>query len=312
MENYRKMDDLLHISKYGIPRQGDANLIWKKIKEDKELLKWAIKQTKDKFGESDLVNGLTICDTILVDYHSVYNDIYQELINLIYSNEQIARLVLDGASNGGYSFLLMSLWNPNLILTEEQKKFAITEAKYKIGTIHWDREQEKFLGKLDEMGITDDEISILDIDGCKNPVGRKTGSEYMNYMFATLSDTQAHGSGAFDIRYWILRNPNWSLEEKEKLIYDFWSDGEIYDEFLEQWEWGIINDSENYKDMPLPQLDKCELYFYEYSELLKFYGDEETTNRIWQEIEFCKQMHKIRPQQWELDIQAPVKKYNLN
>lgn len=28
---------------------------------------------------------------------------------------------------------------------------------------------------------------------------------------------------------------------------DFWYDDETYDEYLEQWEWGIINDSVNYK-----------------------------------------------------------------
>ena len=44
----------------------------------------------------------------------------------------------------------------------------------------------------------------------------------MNYMFACLSDEQAHGVGEYDIRYYILKNPNWSVEEKQKLIYDFW------------------------------------------------------------------------------------------
>ena len=50
---------------------------------------------------------------------------------------------------------------------------------------------------------------------------------------------------------------------------DFWYDNEAYDETLEQWEWGIVNDNANYKGQPLPQFDKCEMYEYSYEELLK-------------------------------------------
>ncbi len=44
------------------------------------------------------------------------------------------------------------------------------------------------------------------------------------------------GQGYFDIRYHILRNPNWALEEKQRLIMDFWYDDDDYEEALEQWE----------------------------------------------------------------------------
>ena len=60
---------------------------------------------------------------------------------------------------------------------------------------------------------------------------------YMASVFASLSNTQAHGRGDFDIRYWILRNSNWTSKEKQKLIMDFWADDDVYDEVLEQWEW---------------------------------------------------------------------------
>ena len=43
------------------------------------------------------------------------------MIENIYSNTDIARIVVDGYANGGFSFLLMSLWNHNLKLTEEQQ-----------------------------------------------------------------------------------------------------------------------------------------------------------------------------------------------
>ena len=305
MENFEKIDNEFYGSKYGVPRNGDSNELWESIKGNRELLNWAIKPTKDKFGERDLVNGLTICDTILVDYDGVDKDIYQDLVNLIYSNEQIARIVLDGYANGGFSYLLMTLWNPNLKLTDEQKAFAVNEAMNKIGTAKYKKEKEEYSKKLEEQGITDDIITTIDIDGCVNPIGAKAKNEYFNYTFTMLSDTQAHGSGVFDIRYWILRNQNWSLEEKQKLIMDFWADNETYDETLEQWEWGVVNDNANYKGNPLPPFDKCEMFEFSYEELLKFYGDRETADRIWAEIQFCKYMHKLRPQQWELELTKP-------
>ena len=155
-------------------------------------------------------------------------------------------------------------------------------------------------------------MSFINIGGCINPIGQKTGSQYMNYMFSTLSKTQAHGIGAFDIRYYILKNPNWTLEEKQKLITEFWCDDEKYEDFLEHWEWGIINDSVNFKDNPTSLLEKIDLYEYTYEILLKFYGDKKTTDRIWDEIQFCKQMHELRPQQWEKELVAKSKILRLN
>lgn len=239
---------------------------------------------------------------MLIDYNSVDEVAYNNIINSIYTNTDIARIVTDGASNGGYSFLLMSLWNHNLKLTEEQKAFAGNEAMNKIGTNRWQQSEEEISKKLDDMGISDDNTTFINIDGYINPIGQKSGSQYMNYMFLILSQIQVHGIGEFDIRYLILRNPNWSLDEKQKLIMDFWCDDETYDEYLEQWEWEIINDSENFKDNPVSLLEKIDLYEYTYDMLLKFYGDKETTDRMWDEIQFCKQMHQLRPQQWELEF----------
>lgn len=111
-----------------------------------------------------------------------------------------------------------------------------------------------------------------------------------------------HGRGEFDIRYHILRNPNWTLEEKQKLIMDFWSDDEVYDETLEQWEWSIINDYLVSSNSPVLYLEKNFLYEYSYEELLDFCKDKTTADGVWNEIQFCRQMHKLRPQQWELDF----------
>lgn len=140
---------------------------------------------------------------MLIDYEEVDDVAYNNLIKSIYSNTDIARIVIDGAQNGGYSFLLMSLWNHNLKLSEEQKKFAVDEAMNKIGTTRFKEKEEKFIKELENAGISDEKTTLINIDGCINPIGQKAGSLYMNYMFSMLSDTQAHGVGEFDIRYYI-------------------------------------------------------------------------------------------------------------
>ena len=309
MEEFKKIEDELYRMQHPIggpyTESYDVKSYWNSIKNNKKLLEWAIMPTKDRWGERDLVNGLAVCECMLIDYDHVDKDIYQKLVNLIYSNKQIARIVLTGYSNGGYSYLLMTLWNPDLKLTEEQKEFAVREATNKIGTVEYEKLVEEYSKKLDEKGITDEQTMSVEFGDSINPVGAKTGNMYINGLFSSLSDTQAHGTGAYDIRYWILRNSNWSLEEKQKLIMDFWDDDELYDERLEEWEWGIINDHANYKGNYMPQLDMDDLYDYTYEFLFKFYEDKETTDRIWEEIEFCKQMHKLRPQQWELEFEEP-------
>ena len=305
MEKFRKIEDKLYYSKYCDKKNGNSNEIWNSIKNNKEILEWAIKPRKDKFGKIDLVNGLAICENMLIDYSNVDSELYQKLIKLIYSNKQIARIVLDGYGNGGYSYLLMSLWNSSLTLTDEQKAFAVDEAMNKIGTVRYEIIMDEYSKQLDEKGITDEQTIYIDFGSFINPIGAKAGNMYIANLFSSLSDSQAHGLGDFDIRYWILRNPNWSLEEKQKLIMDFWTNDEVYDETLEQWEWGIVNDHANYKGNPMPLFERDELYEYSYDALLEFYGDKETTDRIWEEIQFCKQMHQLRPQQWELEFVKP-------
>lgn len=299
MEEFERIDDNLYKAKYILNNAKVVSEIWNDIKHNIQLLEWAIKLTKAKFGQRDLVNGVSICENILINYNEIDRNIYDELIKLIYSNEQIARIVLDGASNGGFSFLLMSLWNQELKLTDEQKKFAEKEAMFKIGTKFWHQQSEKFSHELDKMGITDDITVSIDIDGCNNPIGQKSKAQYMDYLFSNLSDNQAHGIGDYDIRYHILNNPNWTIEEKQKLVFDFWADEEEYDEHLEQWEWGIINDAQiNFEDSPL--LEKSELSYYKYDDILDVFSNELIAKKIWKEILFCRLMHQLRPQQWEM------------
>lgn len=301
MVDIEKFDDELYLAAYGLPRVGNYEDIWNSIKSNPEILREAVKVRKDKHDQRDLVKGLAIAEAVLIDYESVDKIAYNDLIKNIYSNTDIARIVINGVSNGGCSFLLMSLWNPNLKLNDDQKAFAVNEAMNKIGTTRWKERKEIFSKSLDAMGVSDDNTAFIDIDGSINPIGEKTGTEYFNYLVSSCSDVQAHGIGVFDIRYCILKNPNWNLAEKQKLIMDFWYDYEEYDEHLEEWEWNIVNDTANYKNEILPLISKDELYEYTYDMLLNIYGNKKKADRIWEEIQFCKQMHELRPQQWELE-----------
>jgi len=305
MVDIERIDDKLFKVIYIKKDRAGFEKLWNEIKADKSLLKEAIKQCKDKFNQYDTVKGITICEQILYDYKSVNPEIYQELINLIYSNSDIARTVLNGASNGGYSYLLISLFNFKLKLTEEQKRFAVSEAMNKVGTSYWDKVQDNFARRLDDMGISDENTVYMDFGGSINPIGEKSGAKYMNYILTSFGKEQAHGTGEFDIRYHILRNPNWTLEEKRQLIMDFWTCNQTYDNCLEQWEWGIVNDEANFRKSCISPMDPYSLYRYTYNGLLKFYGDKETTDRIWEEIQFCKQMHELRPHQNEVRVEFP-------
>ena len=300
MLDYEKKDDELYKAIKRINKDFKPEQIWKDIKKDEELLRWAIKPTKDKFGEKDLVNGLAICDYILKNYEDINKDIYQELVNLIYSNRQIARIVEDGFCNGGNSFLLLTLKNPNLVLTQEQKDFAVSEAMNKIGTVKYDEIEKDYSRELDNKGITDETTTSINIDGSINPIGLRTQLKYMKYLFSSISDSQAHGIGSHDIRYYILKNKNWTLEEKYTLVRNFYADDLEYASILEEWEWTIVNYEENYKGYSEPLFSKEEMYDYSYDSLLKFYGDKKTTDRVWKEIQFCKTMHQLRPDPWEL------------
>lgn len=58
-------------------------------------------------------------------------------------------------------------------------------------------------------------------------------------------------------------------------------DDETYDNYLEQWEWGVVNDPANYINNSLLPFDRYELpHVWTYQMLLEYYNDKETTDRI--------------------------------
>jgi len=289
MENIKALDNQLYRARYGIPRKGDPIKIWDSIKNNHELLREAVKIIRNKFNDGYTLKGTAIADAILIDYKNVDEVAYNNLISAIYNYPDIARTVLDR----GYSFLLMSLWNKSVKLTEKQKKFVQNEAMHMPGTVLELKRDKEFEKELTKRGVTDEDIVALQFSGSSQPIGAKSGCIYFANLLRMLEKEKVHGCGDFDIRYYILKNSNWTVSEKQKLIFDFWYDQEEYEETLNQWEWAIINDSpENVQD----NIDKVDLLnFYTYEMLLKLYPNEETAKLFWEEIELCKQMHSLRP-----------------
>lgn len=83
---------------------------------------------------------------------------------------------------------------------------------------------------------------------------------------------------------------------------NFWASDESYSNTFEQWELAIVDDPVNFKGHATSQFMQDRLYLYTYDELLHFYFYKGTTDRIWREIQFCKEMRKLRSPQWIADI----------
>lgn len=301
MIDFEKINTELYNSQYMVPREGDYSEIWNKIKNNKEILEWAIQKTRDKFDAMDTVRGPAICDSILINYEDVDLNIYTQLVSLVYSNTDIARIVLDDSSNDSFSFLLMALRNKKLKLTEEQKIFAVSEAMNKVGTTKYQKEIEKYSAILEKEGITDDKSNIINI-GCVNPISAKTKSEYMNSLYHMINNTQVHGIRPFDIRYHILKNNNWNGEEKKVLVHEFYASDEYWSETLDQFKWGVIVIDDKISSKRVSFSVMCSLYNDYYDDYNKDITDEYITNRIWEEVKFVEEMYKLRPPKVALEF----------
>lgn len=188
-EFVKELDELLFSYNNILDDRNKSKQLWNSIKQNKTILEIAIKVVNKKHSLGDSVVGRTICDYILNDYECIQNkDIYENLINTIYSNTDVSSTY----GNRNISFLITTLLNDDLVLAEEQKIFLVEQAKKRPGT------------KLTEDGHN------------------------INHL---------HYFGESDIRDLILKNNNFTYEEKKELIPVFYAD---QNEALEKQK--ILND----------------------------------------------------------------------
>jgi hypothetical protein len=298
-ESAIRLDNEMHKAVYIDHRYDRLLELWSKIKDNTEILKASIEVTRDKFDEKDMFVANFIVEQILINYKDVDYNVYQSLVDKLYGNTDLARIVLDGYSNGGYSFLLMTLWNPNLTLTQKQKEFVIDEAMNKIGTTRYHQLMNDYRVKLKTDPRTkDDQTVIMEFGGVSTPVGIQAAHQWWVSQNYSLSDTQAHGVGAFDIRYWILRNNNFSDEEGKHLIHEFFPDKDCWNEILNELEWGIVNEDD-------ATIGIDDVLFIDDSEVIERLGLERG-QQIIEEISFVRKLHDFRPAEWEEEIEPKV------
>ena len=117
----------------------------------------------------------------------------------------------------------------------------------------------------------------------------KNAKEFVVKMASELSQ------GEFDIRYYILKNKSFTLDEKKNLLYDFYEQNE-YDRILDWWQWDIVNSLNGV-------LYILKDYLFDYNEdfFLNSIEDKKLANEIIEEIKFCKLMHSLRPTSWEVE-----------
>lgn len=229
----------------------DKRAMWKEIKKNKELLKWAIGVYKEKWN-NDFLRATTICEFILSNYDSIDKEIYDELVKVIYTYTDIARC----KTPSNFSYLEMTLWNPNLKLTNEQKQYVLDEFR--------------------------------------------SQASYTN------------GTYEFGLRYWILRNSNWTEDEKYKLVYEFYDDEESYQDIFESWEYDILNSDSLNQQSFCSSIDLDYIYDYTDEQLMKLCRSEDNFKEIKELIEFCRLMKKLRPTMWPLKENYKLSDENVN
>lgn len=230
--------------------------LWRELRNDQQLLLLASKVVKGKFNEKDTFVSNCLVELILNDYKHVNRGIYEDVVNKIYNSEDLSRIVLNGASNGGYSFLLYTLDNDKIKLTDDQKAFAYNEAMNQPGT-----ERTKNHGPM----------YSLDVKTC-------------------------HGVYPYDIRYYILKNNNWSLDEKMCMINEFYADELMYTNLVVQ----IENDIQCLYDEVDSFVPIDEIIYLSNEDIKLLVGNKNQRNKIIKETTFVKSLRKIRKPNFEL------------
>lgn len=216
--------------------QNKIKKLWNKISENTELLEYATKKDNGSF-----ISNLIVYQ-ILSDKNFYNTKIYRDIIDIIYYNKIIARQKIGNSE----SFLMKTLENEELKLTNEQKLFLIFEAE-------------------------------------NSPFTEKYYKENLKHQ------STVHGNGIFDIRYKLLENNNFSLQEKKNLIILLYPDDDIKLSILEELQWKIQHILSNF---PI----RDDFYNLTKEDLIYIIGSNEIENDIIEKIELCRHIKKIVPE----------------
>lgn len=109
------------------------------------------------------------------------------------------------------------------------------------------------------------------------------------YKKNTKQEISIHGTGIFDIRYKLLENKNFDLQEKKNLIVLLYPDDEIKISILEELEWEI---KKILSSFPIND----DFYNLTKEDLIYIIGSNDIENDIIEKIELCRYIKKIVPE----------------
>lgn len=123
---------------------------------------------------------------------------------------------------------------------------------------------------------------------------------------ALSSDTASHKNNGYDLRYFILRNKNWDVEEKVNLINKFYDKITIKEKLI---EWKNAIDKRTIKKLNLEEL--FNLPYDDYYCLLK---DTDTSEDVWLDVRACYTLYLCNHRHNELNVEEKsriLKKNNI-
>lgn len=260
MENtqVKEYDTKLYLALYGYPKAGNAQKIWEEISLEQGDKGLLREAIKPIMSKEGekMMQAPTICDCILKDFKKIDWTIYQELVDLIYTFPTVARTKAGGTFRKSNSAFLVQTLQNHDLILDEMQKFA---------------------------AVTE----ALSMPGSVRPFNYETKKQDMS---------QIYGTTPFDIRYEILMNPNWTIEEKANLIYDFYEKDEDFDRAIHAWEEEIVNTSSFYSQKGFQAMHSKKSYDYSKEELAKYYPDENQKEDMIEKIRMYELFHQMRPQ----------------
>lgn len=267
MENtqVKEYDTQLYLALYGYPKAENAQKLWEEILLEKGN-KGLLRQAIKPVMNKDgevMIQAPTICDCILKKSKEVDRTIYQELVDWIYTFPTVARIKAGGVFSNSNSSFLVQTLQNHELVLDEMQKFVAVTEALSMPLA----------------------IRCVDSDSKKHNM------------------SQIYGNTPFDIRYEILMNPNWTIEEKANLVYDFYEKEEDFDQAISAWEENIINNSSFYSQNGFEAMNQDKLYYYTEEEISKYYREKDQNKKIREEIRLCELFHQIRPQKEMIENQ---------
>lgn len=120
------------------------------------------------------------------------------------------------------------------------------------------------------------------------------------YQEKRTDETYTHGYGFRDLRYKILKNKSFTIQEKTNLFIFFYPDNEIKIDILNDFEWEIA------KQLGIAnEKDYSGIYHLEEKDIMDKLKNEELTKEIIDKINLCKNIYSKIPDE-------EIKKYKNN